>query len=101
MSSLLYASDVVADKDIVNFDLATYTNSKFVYVERHIGTQMNNLYVKIMRQKCEIERKTIQNSLALASLAPDEFAYTVMKKPGYLARVVGEVVHVIRCQPEK
>ena len=41
--SLLHASYIVADKDIVNFDLATYTNSKFVYVERHIETQINNL----------------------------------------------------------
>ena len=54
--SLLYASDIVADKDIVNFDLAAYTNSKFVYVERHIRTQMNILYVKIMWQKFKIER---------------------------------------------
>ena len=54
--SLLHASYIVADKDIVNFDLATYTNSKFVYVERHIRTQMNILYVKIMWQKFKIER---------------------------------------------
>ena len=54
-----------------------------------------------MRQKCEIERKTIQNFLALAFLATDEFAYTVMKKPDYSARVVGEVVHLIRYQPRE
>ena len=83
------------------FDESTDTLSSLLYVERHIGTQMDNLYVNIMRRKCEIERKTIQNFVALASLAPNEFVHTVMKKPGYLTRVVSEIVQLIRCQPRE
>ena len=100
-TSLLYSNDIVKSKDIVNFDLSTYVNSKFVYVERHIGTQISDLYINLIRQKCEVERKTIQNSLALATLAPDEFAYAVMKQPGYFAKISGEVAHFIRCTPKE
>ena len=43
-NNILYMNDLVnAANNIANFDLATYVNSKFVYVERHIGMQLNDL----------------------------------------------------------
>ena len=48
---------------------------------------------------CELERKEIQNSLSLTSNFPDEFAYNVMQKPGYIARLAGEAVHTVKCTP--
>ena len=96
-STLLYDSDMIKSKDSLNYDFSTYVNSKFVHVERHLETQISDLYINLMRQKCEVERKTIQNSLALATIAPDEFAYVIMKKPGYIAKIAGEVVHFIKC----
>ena len=98
---LLYNTDVQHNKNIINFDLSTYVNSKFVYVERHVGIQMNEIYNKLIRDKCEVERKTILNSLSLATIAPDEFAYTVTKSPGYMAKLAGEVVHLIKCTPKE
>ena len=46
---------------------------------------------------CEVERREIQNSLSLASTSPDEFAYNIMQKPGYLTKLAGEAVHIIKC----
>lgn len=61
-------------ENAVNLDLFKYINSKFVYIERHLRIQVNNLYINLVTEKCEIERKVIQNFLSLASLSPDEFA---------------------------
>ena len=41
----------------------------------------------------------IKNSLSIASISPDEFAYNIMEKPGYIARMAGEAVHIIKCTP--
>ena len=38
------SSDFIA----VNIDIFTYVNSKFVYVEKHIRTQINQLYRNIL-----------------------------------------------------
>jgi len=35
---------------INNLDIFTYINSKFVYVEKHIRTQINQLYRNILLQ---------------------------------------------------
>ena len=43
--------------------------------------------------------KTLKNALAIATQAPDNFAYNLMKGPGYIAVTAGEVVHVIKCIP--
>jgi len=83
----------------VNLDLFTYINSKFVYVERHIRTQINQLYRNILLQQCQLEYQTMQNALAIAARSPDVFAYHFMKGPGYMALLAGEVIHIIKCVP--
>ncbi|XP_057319183.1 uncharacterized protein LOC130664100 [Microplitis mediator] len=80
-----------------NMDIFTYINSKFVYVERHIRLQMENLYHDILVHRCELERRILMNSLALSSINPDQFSYALMKVPGYYTVIAGEVVHVIKC----
>lgn len=82
-----------------NLDIFSYVNSKFVYVEKHIKTQLTQLYKDIMEQKCALERQILRNALSLASIAPDEMAYRVMKGPGYTAVATGEVVHLVKCVP--
>ena len=47
----------------------------------------------MLTKMCEVERREIQNSLSLASTSPDELAYNIMQKPGYLAKLTGEAVH--------
>ena len=58
---------------------------------------MRNLYRDALLQRCNLERETLKNALAIATQVPDEFAYNLMKGPGYMAVTAGEVVHVIKC----
>ncbi|XP_078051819.1 uncharacterized protein LOC144477967, partial [Augochlora pura] len=83
--------------DVQNFDIFTYINSKFVYVERRSKTQMTTLYRDLMKQKCDLEKQVLTNALILATLKPDEFARIVTKQPGYMALTAGEVIHIIKC----
>jgi len=62
-----------------NLDIFAYVNSKFVYVEKHIKTQLITLYTNIMEQKCALEKQILQNALSLSSIAPDEMAFQIMK----------------------
>ncbi|XP_076384513.1 uncharacterized protein LOC143263387 [Megalopta genalis] len=84
---------------VENFDIFTYINSKFVYIEKHIKTQMTTLYRNLLKQKCDLEKQVLTNALTLATLKPDEFAQTVTKLPGHMALVAGEVIHIIKCIP--
>ncbi|XP_071632788.1 uncharacterized protein [Temnothorax longispinosus] len=84
---------------VANLDLFTYMNSKFVYVEKHIRGQVNQLYRNILLQQCDLESKMIHNALAIATRSPDIFAYHFMKGPGYMALLAGEVIHIIKCVP--
>jgi len=82
-----------------NLDIFAYVNSKFVYVEKHVRNQMTSLYHNVIQQKCELEREVLTNTLSFAALQPDEFAYRLMKGPGFMAVVAGEAIHVIKCVP--
>jgi len=82
-----------------NLDIFAYVNSKFVYVEKHVRNQMTSLYYNVIQQKCELEREVLTNTLSFAALQPDEFAYRLMKGPGFMAVVAGEAIHVIKCVP--
>ncbi|KYN00581.1 hypothetical protein ALC62_08650 [Cyphomyrmex costatus] len=82
-----------------NLDIFLYVNSKFVYVEKHIKKQITQLYRNLMEQKCAIEKQVLQNALTLASIAPDETAYRIMREPGYTAVLSGEALHLVKCIP--
>lgn len=84
---------------VSTFDLFTYVNSKFVYVEKHIRYQINRLYQNILMQQCNLESRLMQNALSIAARSPDIFAYHFMKGPGYMALLAGEVIHIIKCVP--
>ena len=71
--------------NIDNLEIFAYVNSKFVYVEKHIKTQIRNLYRDVLLQRCNLERETSKNALAVAGQTTDEFAHNLMKGPGYMA----------------
>ena len=97
--NVLFDNDVRQKQDLINIDIFAYTNAKFVHVEKHFRAQFKSLYLNILTKMCELERKEIQNSLSLTSNSPDEFAYNIMQKPGYIARLAGEAVHIVKCTP--
>ena len=93
------ASPFTTNGHLANLDIFTYMNSKFVYVEKHIRSQISQLYRNILLQQCNLELRTIQNALAIATRSPDIFAYHFMKGPGYMALLAGEVIHIVKCVP--
>lgn len=82
-----------------NLDLMSYVNSKFVYVANHFGKQLRDLYIDVITQRCTLERQVIENSLLIAPTRPAEFALRIMKQRGYMARIAGEVAHIVQCVP--
>lgn len=84
---------------VENLDIFTYVNSKFVYVEKHIRRQMTSLYYNVVQQRCELEKQVLKNTLSFATIQPDEFAYRLMKGPGFMAVTAGEAVHIVKCIP--
>lgn len=82
-----------------NLDAFIYINSKFVYMEKHLKTQIRDLYQNVIMQKCKLEQQILKNALSLANIRPDLFAYLIMKGPGYVAITAGEVAHLTRCVP--
>lgn len=81
---------------VANLNLFTYINTKFVYAEKNMGRQMSDMYYDILKSMCELEQKIMRNALAIATLSPSEFGYTLMKEEGYMV-VTGEVVHLVKC----
>ena len=87
------------ENSVSNLDIFVYVNSKFVYVEKHIRSQMKQLYNDVIAQKCNLEKQTLKNSSSIATQAPDEFAFDLIEGPGYMGVVAGEVVHIVKCVP--
>lgn len=85
--------------DVKNMDMFLYINSKFVYVERHIRTQLMSLAANTHRHRCELERELLRTQLSLAKISPTDFAYVYMKGPGYTASLTGETIRLIKCTP--
>ncbi|CAK9834649.1 Retrovirus-related Pol polyprotein from transposon 17.6 [Anthophora retusa] len=82
-----------------NLDIFTYVNSKFIYVEKHLRTQITQLYKDILNQKCTMEKQILQNALTLIHVAPEDVAFTITKKPGHMATSAGEAIHILQCIP--
>ena len=80
-------------------DIFTYVNSKFIYVEIHIRTEISRLYHDVLTQRCILEQQVYKNTLTLATQSPDEFAYHLMKGPGYMSVIAGETVYIVKCIP--
>ena len=70
--------------EVQNMDIFTCVNFEFIYVERHISTETNRLYHDVLSQRSILEQQVFGNTLTLAIQSPDEFAYHLMKGPGYM-----------------
>jgi len=84
---------------VENLDMFTYINTKFVHLEKHLKSQLIAMYKDLSEQKCDLETQVIQNLLTLAVLNPNDFAYVYMNGPGYMAHVLGKIIHLIKCIP--
>jgi len=69
------------------------------YMWKNTKTKLTQLYRDIMEQKCALKQQILRNALSLASIAPDEMAFRIMKGPGYTAVTTEEVIHLMKCVP--
>ena len=85
--------------EVQNMDIFSYINSKFVHVKKHIRIEFIRQYHDVLTQRYLLEQQVFRNILTLATHAPDNLAYHLIKRPGYMSMIAGEVVHVIQCIP--
>lgn len=82
-----------------DLDIFTYFNSKITLVEHHIHSQLMSLYEHLIYEVCKVEKSLLETKLTLARKNPQEFALSLMGKPGYTSVITGEVIYVIECKP--
>ena len=83
--------------EVQNMEIFRYVNSKCICVERHIRTEVNRLYHGVLTQRCILEQLVFRNTSTLGTQSTDEFAYHLMKGPGYMSVIAGEIVHIVKC----
>lgn len=83
----------------LDLDLNAFRDSKFIHLERHMGSSIRDLNANVMNKLCRIQAQLISNLQSIAYTDAMSFAYSWMKKPGYNALVRGEVIHLISCTP--
>ncbi|CAB0038544.1 unnamed protein product [Trichogramma brassicae] len=80
-----------------NVDIFAFINAKALFLEKHLKKQMKEMYETLVLQRCKLERKVIENALAIATLQPSELAYQILGKRGVMAVPAGECVHFVTC----
>ena len=83
----------------LDLDLNAYTSSKFIHLERHLGTSIKDMNANVMNKICRLQAQIIDNLQTLAYSDAMGFAYAWRRKPGHNALVRGEVVHILNCVP--
>ncbi|AVM87273.1 putative glycoprotein [Guangdong red-banded snake chuvirus-like virus] len=81
-----------------NIDLTSHISSKFLYITQAIHQNLVSLIADLNYKDCETRKLSLENRLALATLAP-EFIGMLTEGPGYYGRVLGEVLYIIKCVP--
>lgn len=85
---------------IKNLDTNLYHSMKLSLAYKNLGEQLEDLYKQIKFEQCNANSKTIANLLALSKLDPVNFGYIAFNKPGLYTIVSGEVLRIIKCNPQ-
>lgn len=86
----------ILEKDV---SIANYMNTKFLYLEQHIGTSLDELRIELIYTMCQNLKKIYDNRLLIAASDPDQFARLEFGL-GYSGVVMGEVIYILKCTPE-
>ncbi|KAL7295021.1 hypothetical protein TKK_0011624 [Trichogramma kaykai] len=84
-----------------NVDIFAFINAKALFLEKHLKGQMKKMYDALMLDRCNLERKVIENALAIDTLQPSELAYQILGERGFMSLVVGEALHIVKCLGSK
>lgn len=94
------ALDPVMEISPYNTDLMDYVNSKFLYVEQANKRNLEKLYLDTIYRRCLVHREVLKNRLMMAPLAPTLMSQLVQSEGGYIGRVLGEVLYIMKCIPK-
>ena len=86
-------------KERQDADLITYVNTKFLYVEQSFKRTVNDMFVQTVYRRCLLHRDILKNRLIMAAVSPNAVATLVKNKLGYVSKVVGEVMYIMKCVP--
>ncbi|XP_071051036.1 uncharacterized protein [Onthophagus taurus] len=86
--------------DVNNINLLTYVNSKFMYIEISSKLLFRELHVQAVYRRCLIKREVLRNRLLMAPLNTNAIASIFKTSLGYMGRVLGEVLYIIKCEPK-
>ncbi|CAB0041317.1 unnamed protein product [Trichogramma brassicae] len=80
-----------------NVDIFAFINAEALFLEKHLKKQMKEMYETLVLQRCKLERKVIENALAIATLQPSELAYQIPGERGVMAVPRGESLYFVTC----
>ncbi|CAH1115810.1 unnamed protein product [Psylliodes chrysocephalus] len=83
-----------------NVDLMSYINSKFLYSEQAYKRQLDKLYIDTVHRRCQTRREILKNRLLMAPILPNAVSQLMQHEPGYIGRVLGEVLYIMKCTPK-
>ena len=53
----LFDNDIRQERDFVKINIFSYTNAKFVHVEKHFRMKFKSIYINMFTKMCEVERR--------------------------------------------
>lgn len=83
-----------------NTDLISYVNSKFLYIEQAYKREVDKLYIDTLYRRCLLHREILRNRLLLAPFTPSAISQILQNEKGYVGRVLGEVLYIMKCVPK-
>lgn len=82
-----------------NTNLISYVNSKFLYIEQAYKREIETLYTDTVYRRCLVQREILRNRLIMAPFSPNVISQILQNEKGYIGRVLGEVLYIMKCIP--
>ena len=82
-----------------NVHLDLHISSLLMYSELTTKANIQKLHLHNVFKRCTLEREILANKLMLARLAPITAAHLIMGEPGYIGKIAGETLFLMKCEP--
>lgn len=82
-----------------NTDLMGHIVSKLLYMDIKFDKKYKDLIFDAILKRCQLREKILQNRITLALQSPHVVGNLIKQTPGYVSRVMGEVLYIAKCKP--
>ena len=83
-----------------NNDLMAQFLSKLLYIQIAVKKELSENVYDAIKKRCELRNDMLKNRLALARQNPGTVGKLIKQNLGYLGRVLGEVLFIVKCVPK-